>query len=654
MMKKKTSQRGSALMLVTIIALILTGISGAYLTISWWNQRRATQEEAGAQALYIAESAAASYLAALNASGGANPKPQARTALMGGFYWVPQENLVNFGDEKLVGKNNLDPDYWSFQVAAKYNGIVRRLDVLVSHKAGGVFWNAVFAGNDGNAIDPLTGKPWQDPKYALEFGGKDPDNADVVKGNVYTSQDIKAVNEAKLLQENGDPNGKVTYGGNKDLSTVKADYVEGTEPGLEIKRGLGPQQNMNEAEYNAKIGSTGATADKYGNKIDTNKVKWVDVESQFKNYGTPDNVWKNDGSGSTARDILEPTNPAHFLRQNPSINNGSTTNRTESYEMSINQSVKSPSMPRPRNDYYIEDPIKGKDPQGNVIQNNLTDASQTGQSVNGDKSASMLNIYPESNNAVYYVDGNLRVSGENVKSYQFYPQTDTGDIKMTFVVKGNVSLTDNLLYPKWESAKDVVAIIAIRDENYPNTTAQDFSAGKGSTPLTPNGVSIDQFIQEYNQRANKSGNKMVPLDLSNPGDLARASQEYNKIYGSGNVFFGDPGSGTVEHFEAFMYAENNFYATNLDSTKSSGGTDKVEIYGNMTAGNQVSMERTTNPKKKDYKGYIPLRVTFDPAVRNGNPPPWIPDTPGQKGVDWHIASWKQSALTAELDPFNEK
>src|SRR5205823_8875955 len=107
------------------------------------------------------------------------------------------------------------------------------------------------------------------------------------------------------------------------------------------------------------------------------------------------------------------------------------------------------------------------------------------------------------------------------------------------------------------SKTDAVAIIALVDANYPNTSAVDFASGTGSLPLTPNGVSIDTFISQYNARASAARSKglnMPDLNLSNAADLARASQEYNKIYGSGNVFFGDPGSGTVEHFDSFMHA----------------------------------------------------------------------------------------------------
>ena len=37
MMTKRASEQGSALMMVTIMGLILVGISGAYLSISSWN-----------------------------------------------------------------------------------------------------------------------------------------------------------------------------------------------------------------------------------------------------------------------------------------------------------------------------------------------------------------------------------------------------------------------------------------------------------------------------------------------------------------------------------------------------------------------------------------------------------------------------------------
>ena len=69
---------------------------------------------------------------------------------------------------------------------------------------------------------------------------------------------------------------------------------------------------------------------------------------------------------------------------------------------------------------------------------------------------------------------------------------------------------------------------------------------------------------------------------------------------------------------SFMFAENNFYTTNLDTTKASGGTQKIEIYGNMTAGNHVKMPRNQTA------GYVPLNVTFDTLIQAGGGPPDLP------------------------------
>jgi hypothetical protein len=210
---------------------------------------------------------------------------------------------------------------------------------------------------------------------------------------------------------------------------------------------------------------------------------------------------------------------------------------------------------------------------------------------------------------------------------------------MTMVVKGNVSLTDNILYPKWMSTTDGVAIIAVTDPEFPNIVPSDFLVNTG-LPMTPNGVPRDTFITQYNQRAAQArANGLVfnDIDLSTPEGLATAALEYNKIYGSGNIFFGDPGSGTVEHFESFLYAENNFYTTHFDSTKASGGTQKIEIYGNMTAGNQVHMPRN------GAEGYVPLNVSFDTLVKEGNGPPDLPKPLATSDGKWNIASWKTPA-----------
>src|SRR6185295_16164315 len=181
-MIKNRSEQGSALMLVMIIVLILVGISGAYMSLSWWNTKRAGQDEDAAQALYIAESGAAAYINYMNANKATVLTPPVRTKqfLAGGYWWVPTENIVDFADSASVGVNNYDKDYASFQVAGRYNKTVRRVNVLVTHKAGGAFWNAIFAGNKAN-----------DPTYTLNLTGSTATGRyDTVKGDIYTGNGI--------------------------------------------------------------------------------------------------------------------------------------------------------------------------------------------------------------------------------------------------------------------------------------------------------------------------------------------------------------------------------------------------------------------------------------------------------------------------------
>ncbi len=89
---------------------------------------------------------------------------------------------------------------------------------------------------------------------------------------------------------------------------------------------------------------------------------------------------------------------------------------------------------------------------------------------------------------------------------------------------------------------------------------------------------------------------------------------------SGNVYFGDPSFGTLEHMEAFLYAENSFFDNNLSST----GSAKVDVLGNMTAGEKVAINRDFGTQ------HSRLRVTFDNRIANGSLD--LPGLPKSSGV----------------------
>ena len=80
---------------------------------------------------------------------------------------------------------------------------------------------------------------------------------------------------------------------------------------------------------------------------------------------------------------------------------------------------------------------------------------------------------------------------------------------------------------------------------------------------------------------------------------------------SGNIYLGDPRFGTLERMRAFLYAENDFFDTNLSAT----GSSTVELFGNMTAGNHVAIQRdfTTSSGVVHSK----LTVNFDDRLSTG-------------------------------------
>ena len=104
-----------------------------------------------------------------------------------------------------------------------------------------------------------------------------------------------------------------------------------------------------------------------------------------------------------------------------------------------------------------------------------------------------------------------------------------------------------------------------------------------------------------------------------------------KQHDSGNIYFGDPTFGTLEQMDAFMYAENNFYDNNL----SASGSATVTVNGNMTAGNQVVIDRDSGEQ------HSKLTVNFDDRISTGAITlPGLPGTPGA-GAPWSVVCWRE-------------
>ena len=105
---------------------------------------------------------------------------------------------------------------------------------------------------------------------------------------------------------------------------------------------------------------------------------------------------------------------------------------------------------------------------------------------------------------------------------------------------------------------------------------------------------------------------------------------------SGNIYLGDPRYGTLQKMQAYMYAENDFIDMNLDER----GSKEVEIFGNMTAGNHVAIERHYEKSNGEVE-HSKLTVNFDDRLSTGSIElPGLPQTEGRTlGV--RVAYWRE-------------
>jgi len=255
--------------------------------------------------------------------------------------------------------------------------------------------------------------------------------------------------------------------------------------------------------------------------------------------------YTSNAAGGSAWQLPE-SNPAHIFRKNPSDRTTETLGTA-------------------KDDYFLEDPYEPVQADSSSDGTNAYAITLSG--VSGKPGAS-------SNQKVFFIDGNLWIHNYQTMSMKF-SHKDPNGLQVTFVVSGNIYISDNLFYSN--NAKDGVAFIAMKD---------------------------------------------------------------SKVSDSGNIYFGDPQFGTLERMHAYLYAENNFKDVNLSAT----GSARVELYGNMTAGNQVSILRdyvVTSGKKKTIQ-HSRLTVDFDERIANGDlEMPGLPKATAAEDASFEVLSWRE-------------
>jgi len=234
-------------------------------------------------------------------------------------------------------------------------------------------------------------------------------------------------------------------------------------------------------------------------------------------------------------------------------------------------------------DYFFEDPT---DPTYNsyVSSDSIDGTAYT--------APMYINVRPEHNVKLYYVEGNVYIHHPRVYSMRFrQPGT-----RITIVAKGNIIISDEFYYN------------ADYDKNL---TRSDMNSTVVKNP----------------------SDALCLIALKNPD-----------CPNSGNIYIGDAQFGTGGSIHAMLYAENNFIDNNLNTS----GQPFISIFGNMSAGNQLRLNR------QDSAGYLRTRldVTLDERIKDGEIiVPGLPHPIGnQRSIQidtaWHIlpGTWKSWSM----------
>ncbi len=282
----------------------------------------------------------------------------------------------------------------------------------------------------------------------------------------------------------------------------------------------------------------------------------------------------------TAKAITDVTKPEHIFVRNPptsgSVSSAGKTIQGRTYTALYNTSV----VPKVRiDDYFFEDPA-------DTTYNTDVDADSLDGSMY--TRPMYIDVRPEHNNFLYYVDGNVYMHHPAIYSLRFRrPGT-----RITIVAKGNITISDEFYYKA------------------------DYPAGLVRTNMNSTVV-------------HNPSDALCLIALKNPA-----------CADSGNIYIGDRQFGTGGSIHAMLYAENDFVDNNINSTDQ----QFISVFGNMTAGNHVRLNRQVG--EGTYR--TRLDVTLDERIRNGEiTAPGLPHPEvGQRSIHidtaWHLVpgTWR--------------
>lgn len=249
----------------------------------------------------------------------------------------------------------------------------------------------------------------------------------------------------------------------------------------------------------------------------------------------------------TAKAIVDTSKPEHIFIRNPptsgSTSSGGKTIYGRSYSYVTN------GMGKRLDDYFLEDPA---DPTYNSYD--------TSAEIDGTvyTAPMYIDVKPEHNNMLYFVDGNVYLHNPQIYSMRFRrPGT-----RITIVANGNITISDEFCYNA------------------------DYASG-----LTRSAM-----------------NSTVVHD---PSDIICLIAMKNPAFpgNTGNIYIGDSQFGTGGSIHGLLYAENDFVDVNINTVDQAF----ISVFGNMSAGNQVRLNRVVSSGRYRTR----LDVTLDERVRDG-------------------------------------
>ena len=578
-------EQGSAILYAMLLVSVLFLLGGAVTNTMVYESRDAYQVLHQTQAFYLAEAGMerASYEQAANNYTG---------SMQTGDYSVDVVDWIGDGldnDNNGTADDMAEAGYYTIESTGTVGGetVTLKSVALGASEAHELFYHhAIYVANTSG-----------DPAYTFELAGVGGD-ADDIDGDIYVNGNIDVTDNATVTT----PEPFTDQNGNGEWDEGEP-YTDENASGF----------------YDFGIEATGAIAGVPGVagnspvinppeiwNIDYQGMADVDVAYEFS---IPANIqWKTNsgvepGMNSPVETVVD-TNDAHIFAKGILPGYG-------------------PVGTPDNENYFLGDWHEG------VL--NLWWYVYNGQKIT---------VAASGNENLYYVDGNVWIE-TNGLGPTLYSQSSTVGTEITIVAKGNIYIADELLYErKW---LDGICMLAITDgESYTDKGNGVYDAGELYDDLNVNGVrdAGEPYIDNANWQYDAAVDDLHDygadgIDGTSDGGEGNGFYDGN-VENSGNIFLGDPNLGPIGEVNAFLYAQNDFVDYVLNDA---GDPEDFEIYGTMSAGNQVRINRA-----RDYSGadHTKMEVIFDNRLREATLElPGLP--PGQnriiEGNAWGMLSW---------------